>query len=143
MATSAKKTTRGFSAEERAAMKERAAELKAAATKADGEAAVLAKIKEMSGSDRKMAERLHQVITSTAPDLVPRTYYGMPAYAKDDAVLCFFKAAAKFKTRYATLGFTDKARLDAGSMWPTDYALTELSAADEKKIVALVKKAVS
>jgi hypothetical protein len=143
MATSAKKTTRGFSAEERAAMKERAAELKAAATKADGEAAVLAKIKEMSGSDRKMAERLHQIITSTAPDLVPRTYYGMPAYAKDDAVLCFFKAAAKFKTRYATLGFTDKARLDAGSMWPTDYALTELSAADEKKIVALVKKAVS
>lgn len=143
MATSAKKTTKGFSAEERAAMKERAAELKAAATKADGEAAVLAKIKEMSGSDRKMAERLHQVITSAAPELVPRTYYGMPAYAKDDAVLCFFKAAAKFKTRYATLGFTDKARLDAGSMWPTDYALTELSAADEKKIVALVKKAVS
>jgi hypothetical protein len=143
MATSAKKTTKGFSAEERAAMKERAAELKAAQTKADGEAAVLAKIKEMSGSDRKMAERLHQLITSTAPELVPRTYYGMPAYAKDDAVLCFFKAAAKFNTRYATLGFSDKAKLDAGSMWPTDYALTELTAADEKKVSALVKKAVS
>jgi hypothetical protein len=142
MATSTKKTAKGFSAEERAAMKERAAELKAAATKADGEAAVLAKIKEMSGSDRKMAERLHQLITTTAPDLVPRTYYGMPAYAKDDAVLCFFKAAAKFNTRYATLGFSDKAKLDVGSMWPTDYALTELTAADEKKIVALVKKAV-
>lgn len=124
-------------------MKERAAELKAAANKADGEAAVLAKIKEMPAADRKMAERLHALVTSTAPDLVPRTYYGMPAYAKDDAVLCFFKAASKFKQRYATFGFTDKAKLDAGSMWPTDYALTELTAADEKKIIALVKKAVS
>ena len=123
-------------------MKERAAELKAAANKADGEKAVVAKIKELPPPDRKMAERLHELIMSTAPDLVPRTYYGMPAYAKDDAVLCFFKAASKFKQRYATLGFTDKANLDAGSMWPTDYALTELTAADEKKIVALVKKAV-
>jgi uncharacterized protein YdhG (YjbR/CyaY superfamily) len=132
-----------FSAEERAAMKERAAELKAATTRAEGEAAVLAKIKEMPPADRKMAERLHKLVTSTAPDLVPRTYYGMPAYALDDKVLCFFKAASKFNQRYATLGFTDKANLDAGNMWPTDYALKELSEADEKKITALVKKAIS
>lgn len=133
----------GFSAEERAAMKERAAELKAQANRADGEKAVLAKIKEMKGSDKDMAERLHALITKTAPDLVPRTYYGMPAYAKDDKVLCFFKAAAKFNQRYATFGFTDKANLDDGSFWPTDYALAKLTPADEKKITALVKKAVS
>lgn len=132
-----------FSAEERAAMKERAAELKAQATKADGEKAVLAKIKDMPPADRKMAEQLHKLITSTGPDLVPRTYYGMPAYAKDDKVLCFFKAASKFNQRYATFGFTDKANLDAGNMWPTDYALKELTEADEKKIAALVKKAIS
>jgi len=132
-----------FSAEERAAMKERAAELKAQANKADGEKAVVAKIKELPPADRTMAERLHKLITTTAPDLVPRTYYGMPAYAKDDKVLCFFKAASKFNQRYATLGFTDKANLDAGNMWPTDYALTELSDADEKKIITLVKKAIS
>ena len=141
--TAAGGASKGFSAEERAAMKERAAELKAAANRADGEKAVLAKIAEMTGSDRTMAEKVHAIVTSTAPELVPRTYYGMPAYAKDDAVLCFFKAAAKFKTRYATLGFTDKANLDAGTMWPTDYALKDLTAADEKTITALVKKAVS
>jgi uncharacterized protein YdhG (YjbR/CyaY superfamily) len=132
-----------FSAEERAAMKERAAELKAQANKADGERAVLAKIAEMKGSDRDIAERIHAIVMKTAPGLVPRTYYGMPAYAKDDKVLCFFKAAAKFNQRYATFGFTDKASLDDGTMWPTDYALKELTKADEKKIAALVKQAVS
>jgi uncharacterized protein YdhG (YjbR/CyaY superfamily) len=132
-----------FSAEERAAMKERAAELKAQANKADGEKAVLAKIAEMKGSDRDIAERIHAIVMKTAPGLVPRTYYGMPAYAKDDKVLCFFKAAAKFNQRYATFGFTDKASLDDGTMWPTDYALKELTKADEKKIAALVKQAVS
>jgi len=124
-------------------MKERAAELKAAANKADGEKAVLGKIAEMPGPDREMAERLHALIMKTAPDLVPRTYYGMPAYSKDDSVLCFFKAASKFNQRYATLGFTDKASLDDGNMWPTDYALKKLTPADEKKIAALVKQAVS
>jgi hypothetical protein len=132
-----------FSPEERAAMKERAAELKAQANRADGEKAVLAKIAEMKGSDKDMAERLHALITKTAPDLVPRTYYGMPAYAQDDKVLCFFKAAAKFNQRYATLGFTDKANLDDGNFWPTDYALAKLTSADEKKIAALVKQAVT
>ena len=132
-----------FSAEERAAMKERAAELKAEANKADGTAAVLAKIAEMKGPDKEMAERVHAIVTKTAPDLVPRTFYGMPAYAKDDKVLCFFKAAAKFNQRYATFGFTDKANLDDGNFWPTDYALKKLTSADEKKIAALVKQAVS
>jgi uncharacterized protein YdhG (YjbR/CyaY superfamily) len=132
-----------FSAEERAAMKERAAELKAQANKADGTAAVLAKIAEMKGPDKEMAERIHAIVTKTAPDLVPRTFYGMPAYAKDDKVLCFFKAAAKFNQRYATFGFTDKANLDDGNFWPTDYALKKLTSADEKKITALVKQAVS
>ena len=132
-----------FSAVERAAMKERAAELKAEANKADGTAAVLAKIKEMKGPDREMAERIHAIVTKTAPDLVPRTFYGMPAYSKDDKVLCFFKAAAKFNQRYATLGFTDKANLDDGNMWPTDYALRKLTSAEEKKIAALVRQAVS
>ena len=132
-----------FSAEERAAMKERAAELKAQANKEDGEKAVLAKIKEMPPADRDMAERIHAIVTKTAPQLVPRTFYGMPAYALDGTVLCFFKAASKFKQRYATVGFTDKANLDSGSMWATDFALKELTKADEKKIAALVKQAVS
>jgi uncharacterized protein YdhG (YjbR/CyaY superfamily) len=132
-----------FSAEERAAMKERAAELKAEANKADGTKAVLAKIAEMKGSDKEMAEKIHAIVTKTAPDLLPRTFYGMPAYAKDDKVLCFFKAAAKFNQRYATFGFTDKANLDDGNWWPTDFALTKLTSADEKKLAALVKQAVS
>jgi uncharacterized protein YdhG (YjbR/CyaY superfamily) len=132
-----------FSAEERAAMKERAAELKAQANKEDGEKAVLAKIKEMPPADRAMAERIHAIVLATAPDLVPRTFYGMPAYAMDGTVLCFFKAASKFKQRYATLGFTDKANLDDGTMWPTDFGLKELTKADEEKIAALVKQAIS
>jgi uncharacterized protein YdhG (YjbR/CyaY superfamily) len=132
-----------FSAEELAAMKERAAELKAEANKADGTKAVLAKIAEMKGSDKEMAEKIHAIVTKTAPDLLPRTFYGMPAYAKDDKVLCFFKAAAKFNQRYATFGFTDKANLDDGNWWPTDFALTKLTSADEKKLAALVKQAVS
>jgi uncharacterized protein YdhG (YjbR/CyaY superfamily) len=130
---------KGFTAEERAAMKERAKELKSAG----GEQEVLAKIAEMPQSDRAMAERVHAIVKASAPDLVPRTWYGMPAYAKDDKVVCFFKSAAKFKSRYATLGFSDKANLDNGVMWPTDFALKKLTAAEEKKIAALVKKAVS
>jgi uncharacterized protein YdhG (YjbR/CyaY superfamily) len=133
----------GFTPEERAAMKARAQELKAAAAKADGEAEVLAKIAEMSDSDRAMAERIHAIIKATAPDLTPRTYYGMPAYAKDGNVVCFFKNAQKFNTRYATLGFSDKANLDEGTMWPTEFALMKLTAADEARIGALVKQAVS
>jgi uncharacterized protein YdhG (YjbR/CyaY superfamily) len=129
---------KGFTAEERAAMKERAKELKSAG----GEKEVLAKIAEMPDSDRAMAERIHAIVKASAPDLVPRTWYGMPAYAKDDKVVCFFKSAAKFKSRYATLGFSDKANLDDGAMWPTDFALKKLTAAEEKKIAALVKKAV-
>jgi uncharacterized protein YdhG (YjbR/CyaY superfamily) len=142
-------TVDGFTAEERAAMKERAKELKAAgrrgprAGKADGESDLLAKIAEMPESDRVMAERLHAIIKATAPDLSPRTWYGMPAYAKDGNIVCFFQDAAKFKARYATLGFSDKAHLDDGAMWPNSYALTELTAADEARIVELVKKAVS
>jgi uncharacterized protein YdhG (YjbR/CyaY superfamily) len=132
-----------FTAEERAAMKERAKELKAAAARADGESDVLAKIAEMQEPDRIMAERLHAVIKAAAPALAPRTWYGMPAYAKDGNVVCFFQSAQKFKTRYATLGFSDQAHLDDGAMWPTSFALTELSAADEARIGALVKKAVS
>jgi uncharacterized protein YdhG (YjbR/CyaY superfamily) len=138
-----------FTAEERAAMKEHAEELKAAArrgtraTKADGESDVLAKIAEMQERDRVMAERLHALIKATAPELVPRTWYGMPAYAKDGNVICFFQSAQKFKSRYATLGFGDKANLDDGTMWPTYYALSELTTADEARIAALVKKAVS
>jgi uncharacterized protein YdhG (YjbR/CyaY superfamily) len=135
---------KAFTAEERAAMKERARELKARRTgKADGESQVLAKIAEMQEPDRAMAERLHAIIKASAPELAPRTWYGMPAYAKDDKVVCFFKNAAKFKTRYATLGFSDKANLDDGAMWPTDFALKELTPAAEKKIAALVKQAVS
>jgi uncharacterized protein YdhG (YjbR/CyaY superfamily) len=134
-------TGKGFTAEERAAMKERVKELKAAAGKADGERDVLAKIAEMSPSDRAMAKRLHTLIKATAPELSPRTWYGMPAYAKDGEVLCFFQDAKKFKTRYATLGFSDKANLDIGDMWPTSFALKNLGAAEVKKIGALVKKA--
>ena len=139
----------GFTAEERAAMKERARELKAAARrgrgadKADEEGAVLAKIAEMAESDRLMAERLHALIKASAPDLSSRLWYGMPAYAKDGKVVCFFQDARKFKSRYATLGFSDQANLDEGAMWPTTYALTELTAADEARIGDIVKRAVT
>ena len=139
--TPAKKST-GFTAEERAAMRERAKELKAEASRADGEKAVLAKIAEMPKADRVMAERLHALITASAPALAPRTWYGMPAYAKDGKVLCYFQSAHKFKSRYATFGFNDIANLDQGAMWPTSFALKELTAAEEKKIGTLVKKAV-
>jgi hypothetical protein len=147
--TATGKTSGGFTDEERGAMKERAQELKAAArrgpraAKADGESAVLAKIAEMPEPDRAMGERLHAVIKASAPALSPRLWYGMPAYAKDGKVVCFFQSAQKFKTRYATLGFSDEANLDEGAMWPTAFALTELAAADEARIGALVKKAVS
>jgi uncharacterized protein YdhG (YjbR/CyaY superfamily) len=143
------KTFKGFTDEERAAMRERAQELKAAARrgpradKADGESAVLAKIAEMPGPDRAMGERLHAVIKASAPALSPRLWYGMPAYAKDGKVVCFFQSAQKFNTRYATFGFSDAANLDEGAVWPTAFALTELTAAEEAKIGALVKKAVS
>jgi len=143
----AKSTTgtasKAFTAEERAAMRERAKEEKAAKSKADGESDVLAKIAEMQEPDRTMAERLHALIKTSAPDLAPRTWYGMPAYAKDGQIVCFFQPAAKFNTRYATLGFNDTAHLDDGTMWPTAYALKELTAADEARISALVMKAVS
>ena len=135
------KASKGFTDEERAAMRERAKELKAG--KADAESDVLAKIAEMPESDRAMAERLHALIKASAPELSPRTWYGMPAYAKDGKVVCFFQSAQKFKARYATFGFSDKANLDEGAMWPTAFALTELTAADEARIGALVKKAVS
>ena len=139
----------GFTDEERVAMKERVQEQKVAARrgpradKADGESAVLAKIAEMPEPDRAMGERLHAVIKASAPTLSPRTWYGMPAYAKDGKVVCFFQSAQKFKTRYATLGFSDKANLDEGAMWPTAFALKELTAAEEARIGTLVKKAVS
>jgi uncharacterized protein YdhG (YjbR/CyaY superfamily) len=141
--TATAKTSRGFTAEERAAMKERAQELKAEARKADGESAVLAKIAEMPEPDRAMARRLHEIIKASAPALSPKTWYGMPAYAKDGKVVCYFTAASKFKSRYATFGFNDAANLDEGAMWPTSFALTELTAAEEARISALVKKAVS
>jgi hypothetical protein len=137
------KSTKAFTAEERAAMKERVQEQKAAADKADGDSAVLAKIAEMPERDRVLAKRLHGVIKASAPDLSPKLWYGMPAYAKDDKVVCFFQSAQKFKTRYATLGFSDEAKLDEGNMWPAAFALTKLTAADEARIGALVKKAVS
>jgi uncharacterized protein YdhG (YjbR/CyaY superfamily) len=137
------KTSKGFTDEERVAMKERAQELKAAATKADGESAVLAKIAEMSEPDRAMGERLHAIIKASAPTLSPRLWYGMPAYAKDGKVVCFFQSGQKFNTRYATLGFSDAANLDEGALWPVVFALKELTAAEEAKIGALVKKAVS
>ena len=146
---SAKRTTvtdkkfKGFTDEERAAMKERVQEMKAAANKADGESAVLAKIAEMSEPDRAMAKRLHAIIKASAPALSPRTWYGMPAYAKDGEVVCFFQNAQKFKTRYATFGFSDAANLDEGALWPVAFALKELTAAEEARIGALVKRAVS
>ena len=124
-------------------MKERAQELKAAKTKEEGERALLEKIAEMPKPDRVMAERLHAIVTKSAPNLSPKTWYGMPAYAKDDQIVCFFKSADKFKSRYATLGFEEAANLDEGAMWPTSFALKRLTADDEKKIGALVKKAVS
>ena len=134
----------GFTAEEKAAMKERAKELKAAASKADDLAALLAKIAEMPEPDRAMAQRLHEIVTASAPTLSPKTWYGMPAYANQDGkIVCFFQAAAKFNARYATFGFNDTANLDEGAMWPTAFALKALTAADEAKISALVKKAVS
>jgi uncharacterized protein YdhG (YjbR/CyaY superfamily) len=140
--------TEGFTAEEKAAMKERAKELKAEARakkdRAAGEKDLRAKVAEMEEPDRGMAERLHAIITTNAPELMPKTWYGMPAYAnKDGKVVCFFQSAGKFKARYATLGFNDSAKLDEGAMWPTAFALMELGAAEEERIVALVKKAVS
>ena len=137
------KASKGFTGEERAAMRERARELKAAAGKEAGESDVLAKIAEMQEADRAMAERLHAIVKASAPALSPRTWYGMPAYAKDGKVVCFFQSAQKFKTRYATFGFSDKANLDEGAMWPTSFALKELTADVEARIGALVKKAVS
>jgi uncharacterized protein YdhG (YjbR/CyaY superfamily) len=150
---SAKSTTatgemsKGFTAEERAAMRARAQELKAEArankNRAAGERDLLAAIAEMPGPDRALAERIHALVTASAPDLWPKTWYGMPAYAREGKVVCFFQSAEKFKSRYATLGFSDQANLDEGSMWPTSFALKELNDADEARIAALVKKAVS
>ena len=151
--TAAKKTTAkrtsasrnsasgGFTAEERAAMKERARELKAGKSREEGERELLSKIAEMKGPDRAMAKRIHELITANAPDLAPKTWYGMPAWAKDGKILCFFQSASKFKARYATFGFSDEANLDSGAMWPTSYALKEMTSADESKITSLVKKA--
>jgi len=141
--TAARKKSTGFTAEERAAMKERAQELKAEARGLDGERAVLAKIAEMPKTDRAMAKRLHAIVKASAPALTPKTWYGMPAYAKDGKVLCYFQSAHRFNSRYATFGFSDTANLDDGAMWPTSFALKELTAAEEARIVALVKKAVS
>ena len=137
------KTVKGFTDEERAAMKERAKELKAAADKADGESALLAKIAEMPEPDRAMAKRLHAIIKASSPALSPKTWYGMPAYARDGKVVCFFQSAHKFGARYATFGFNDTANLDEGAMWPTSFALKGLTAKEEALISALVKKAVS
>jgi uncharacterized protein YdhG (YjbR/CyaY superfamily) len=154
-AKSSAKTYEGFTAEERAAMKDRAEELKAAGRRGsragkanktdqtDGESEVLAKLAEMDEPDRVLGERLHAIIKASAPSLSPKTWYGMPAYAQDGKIVCFFQPAQKFNTRYATLGFSDKANLDDGTMWPTTYALTELTAADEARIAALVKQALS
>jgi uncharacterized protein YdhG (YjbR/CyaY superfamily) len=145
--TATDKKTKGFTDEERAAMKERARELKAEARakkgKADGESDVLAKIAEMQGTDRAMATRVHAIVKASAPTLSPKTWYGMPAYAKEGKVVCFFKSAGKFNSRYATFGFEEAANLDEGAMWPTSYALKQLTDEDEKRIAALVKKAVS
>jgi uncharacterized protein YdhG (YjbR/CyaY superfamily) len=142
-ATAPRNSSTRFTAEERAAMKERARELKAASNEAEAEQDVLAAIAKMPGSDRAMAKRLHTIIKDSAPGLSPKTWYGMPAYAKDGKVVCFFRGADKFKERYAMFGFNDSANLDQGAMWPVAFALKELTAADEKKIAALVKKAVS
>jgi uncharacterized protein YdhG (YjbR/CyaY superfamily) len=149
--TASKKKSNGFTAEERAAMKERAQELKADARRgprgkkgqADGEADVLAKIAAMQKPDRAMAKRLHAIVTASAPGLSPKPWYGMPAYAKDGKVVCHFQSAGKFNSRYATFGFSDTANLDDGAMWPVAFALRELTAAEEKRIATLVKKAVS
>jgi len=147
--TASGKKSKGFTAEERAAMKERAQELKAdqdlkaEARRADGEKTLLAKIAEMPEPDRVLAERIHGIVKESAPDLSPKTWYGMPAYAKDGKVVCYFQSADKFKSRYATLGFNDTANLDEGAMWPTSFALTKLTAAEEARMRALVKKAVS
>jgi uncharacterized protein YdhG (YjbR/CyaY superfamily) len=135
------KKSAGFTAEERAAMRERAREQKAEAQKADGERAVLAKIAEMRGTDRAMAERLHEIVKASAPGLSPKTWYGMPAYARDGKVVCFFQSAETFGSRYATFGFSDKANLDDGALWPTSFALKELTATGEATIGALVKRA--
>ncbi len=147
MPTATAKMSKGFTAEERAAMKERAQEVKAEARadkdRADGESDVLAKIAEMSESDRSLAQRLDAIIKASAPSLSPKTWYGMPAYARDGKVVCFFQSAQKFSTRYATLGFSDAAHLDEGDMWPTAFALQTLTAADEARIGALVKRAAS
>jgi uncharacterized protein YdhG (YjbR/CyaY superfamily) len=148
MSTSAaEKKSEGFTKEEKAAMKARAKELKAEARadkkRADGEKDVLEKIAEMSEPDHSMAKRLHAIITATAPDLWPKTWYGMPAYARDGKVVCHFQSAEKFKTRYSTLGFSDSANLDEGDLWPVAFALKELTAAEEERIIALVKKAVT
>jgi uncharacterized protein YdhG (YjbR/CyaY superfamily) len=137
------KQSKAFTAEERAAMRERAKELKAEARKADGETALLEKIAEMPKPDRTMAERVHEIVKASAPDLSPKTWYGMPAYAREGKVVCFFQSADKFKSRYATLGFNDEAKLDEGAMWPTSFALRELTAAEEARIGELVKRAVS
>jgi len=141
--TDAPAKSKGFAADEKAAMRERAKELKAEANQADAEQAVLAKIAEMSDSDRVMAERIHAIVKASAPNLAPKTWYGQPAYAKDGKIVCFFQPADKFQSRYATLGFSDDANLDEGTMWPTSWALTKLTAADEARIAELVKKAVS
>ncbi len=130
--TAKSKKSKSFSAEERAAMKERAKELKAESERADGESALLAKIAEMKGNDRAMAKRLHAIVKANAPGLSPKTWYGMPAYARDGKVVCFFKSAEKFKSRYATLGFGEEANLDEGAMWPTDFALKKLTDTEEK-----------
>jgi uncharacterized protein YdhG (YjbR/CyaY superfamily) len=145
--TGAGRTSKGFTEDERAAMKARARELKAeeraSKDRAEGERDVLAAIAAMKEPDRALAKRVHAIVQESAPDLWPKTWYGMPAYAKDGRVVCFFKSAGKFKSRYATFGFEEAANIDAGTMWPTSFALTELTAADEKKLGALVKKAVS
>ena len=141
--TATKRNAEAFTHEERAAIKERVRETKAAAGKADGESAVLAKIAEMKEPDRAMANRLHAVIKASSPVLSPKLWYGMPAYAKDEKNVCFFQPAQKFKTRYSTFGFNDAAHLDEGTMWPVAFALTKLTAADEARIGALVKKAAS
>ncbi len=147
MSQTKSKSAQTFTDDERAAMKERAKELKAEErankNRAEGESDVLAKIAEMPEPERDMAERLHELITASAPVLVPKTWYGMPAYAKDGKIVCFFQSAQKFNTRYATLGFSDEARIDKGGMWPTAYALTQLTPAEEETIRALVKQAVS
>jgi uncharacterized protein YdhG (YjbR/CyaY superfamily) len=143
MAEGDKKASKGFTDEEKAAMRKRAQEQKAEASKAEGERDVLAAIAAMSAPDRALAERLHAIITASAPALAPKTWYGMPAFARDGKIVCFFQPAEKFKTRYATFGFNDSAHLDDGAMWPVAFALTELTAADEARIAALVKQAVS